>query len=89
VVYEAPLLFETKIHLWLRPVILVACDTTTQKRRLLERDNLTEAEIEQHLGAQMSLEEKRKLADYVIENTGTLQELEEKVTALVETILAT
>jgi dephospho-CoA kinase len=70
-------------------VILVACDTTTQKRRLLERDNLTEAEIEQHLGAQMSLEEKRKLADYVIENTGTLQELEEKVTALVETILAT
>jgi dephospho-CoA kinase len=35
------------------------------------------------------LEEKRKLADYVIENTGTLQELEEKVTALVETILAT
>ena len=89
VVYEAPLLFETKIHLWLRPVILVACDTTTQRRRLLERDNLTEAEIEQHLGAQMSLEEKRKLADYVIENSGTLQELEEKVTALVETILAT
>ena len=89
VVYEAPLLFETKIHLWLRPVILVACDTKTQKQRLQERDHLTEAEIEQHLGAQMSLEEKRKLADYVIENSGTLRELENKVTALVETLLAT
>jgi dephospho-CoA kinase len=37
----------------------------------------------------MSLEEKRKLADYVIENSGTLRELEEKVTALVAIILAT
>ena len=37
----------------------------------------------------MSLEEKRKLADYVIENSGTLQELEDKVAAQVEIILAT
>ena len=89
VVYEAPLFFETGIHVWLRPVILVACDTATQKRRLQERDNLTEAEIEQHLGAQMSLEEKRKLADYVIDNNGTLEDLESTVNRLVHTILAT
>ena len=89
VVYEAPLLFETGIHLWLRPVILVACDTAAQKRRLRQRDSLTEAEIEQHLGAQMSLEEKRKLADYVIDNNGTLEDLESTVKKLVQTILAT
>jgi dephospho-CoA kinase len=89
VIYEAPLLFETKINLWLRPVILVACDTITQKRRLQERDDLSEAEIEQHLDAQMSLEEKRKLADYVIENDGTLADLESRVTAVMEKILAT
>lgn len=89
VVYEAPLLFETGIHLWLRPVILVACDTAAQKRRLRQRDSLTEAEIEQHLGAQMSLEEKRKLSDYVIDNNGTLEDLENTVKRLVQTILAT
>lgn len=89
VVYEAPLLFETGIHLWLRPVILVACDIATQKRRLQKRDSLTDAEIEQHLGAQMSLEEKRKLADYVIENNGTLEDLESAVKTAVQTILAT
>lgn len=89
VVYEAPLFFETGIHVWLRPVILVAADTATQKRRLQERDNLTEAEIEQHLGAQMSLEEKRKLADYVIENNGTLDELESAVQETVQKVLAT
>lgn len=89
VVYEAPLLFETGIHLWLRPVILVACDTAVQKQRLRLRDNLTEAEIEQHLRAQMNLEEKRKLADYVIENNGTPEELESTVKRLVHVILST
>ncbi len=89
VVYEAPLLFETGIHLWLRPVILVACDTAAQKRRLRQRDSLTEAEIEQHLGAQMSLEEKRKLADYVIDNNGTLEDLENTVERLGQKILTT
>jgi dephospho-CoA kinase len=89
VVYEAPLLFETGIHLWLRPVILVACETAAQQRRLRQRDSLTEAEIEQHLGAQMSLEEKRKLADYVIDNNGTIEDLESTVKTLVQTILAT
>jgi dephospho-CoA kinase len=89
VVYEAPLLFETGIHLWLRPVILVACDTAAQKRRLRQRDNLSAAEIEQHLGAQMSLEEKRKLADYVIDNNGTLEGLENTVERLVQNILTT
>ena len=89
VVYEAPLFFETQIHLWLRPVILVLCDEQTQRWRLQQRDNLTAEEIERHLAAQMSLDEKRKLADYVIENNGTLNELEQKVKALVETIKAT
>jgi dephospho-CoA kinase len=89
VVYEAPLLFETGIHLWLRPVILVACDTAAQKRRLRQRDNLSAAEIEQHLGAQMSLEEKRKLADYVIDNNGTLEDLENTVERLGQKILTT
>ena len=89
VVYEAPLFFETGIHVWLRPVILVASNTATQKRRLQERDNLTDEEIEQHLKAQMSLEEKRKLADYVVENNGTVEELERAVERTVQKVLAT
>jgi dephospho-CoA kinase len=89
IVYEVPLLFEAQIHLWLRPVILVACDIETQKERLLERDHLTELEAQQHLDAQMSLAEKRKLADYVIENDTTLEELEQQVRAVLQKIQAT
>jgi dephospho-CoA kinase len=37
----------------------------------------------------MSLEEKRRLADYVIENDGSLADLEQQVRAVVEKIQAT
>jgi len=89
IVYEVPLLFEAQIHLWLRPVVLVACDIETQTKRLLERDHLTELEAQQHIAAQMSLAEKRKLADYVIENDTTLEELEQQVRAVLQKIQAT
>lgn len=79
VIYEAPLLFENRIHLRLRPVILVACDRITQEERLRKRDGLTEKEIQQHLKAQMPLDEKRRLADIIIENRGSLEDLRKRV----------
>jgi dephospho-CoA kinase len=89
IVYEVPLLFENQIHLWLRPVILVACDMATQKNRLQKRDHLTDTEARQHLEAQMSLADKRKLADYVVDNNGSLEELEQQVRAVLQKIQAT
>jgi len=89
IVYEVPLLFEGQLHHWLRPVILVACNTNMQKKRLQDRDRLTTMEAQQHIDAQMSLEEKRKLADYIIENNGSLEELEQQVKFVLETIEAT
>jgi dephospho-CoA kinase len=89
VVYEVPLLFEGKLHEWLRPVILVACNLDTQRQRLQQRDRLGAAEAQKHIDAQMSLEEKRRLADYVIENNGSLDDLERQVQRILEKIKAT
>ena len=89
VVYEVPLLFEGNLHEWLRPVILVACDIDTQRQRLQRRDGLAAAEAQKHIDAQMSLAEKRRLADYVIENNGSLEDLERQVQAVLEKIKAT
>jgi dephospho-CoA kinase len=89
VVYEVPLLFEAKIHEWLRPVILVACDVDTQRRRLEQRDQVDSAAAQKIIDAQMSLEEKRRLADYVIENNGTLADLERQVREVLAKIQAT
>lgn len=87
IVYVVPLLFENRLHLWLRPVILVACDSAIQKERLQKRDKLNEGEIRRHLEAQMGLEEKKKLADFIVENDGSLEELEKKVREVWEKIV--
>jgi len=79
IIYEAPLLFENQVHLWLRPVIFVGCDLAIQKERLHKRDGLDEREIQQHLEAQMPLEDKRKLADFIIENNSDLEYLQQQV----------
>ena len=89
IVYEVPLLFEGNLQEWLRPVILVACDVDTQRNRLQSRDNLSAAQAQKHIDAQMSLEEKRRLADYVIENNGSLEDLKRQVQAVLEKIKTT
>ena len=89
VIYDAPLLFEAKIHHWLRPVMLVACAPTIQEQRLRQRDGLGDADVERHLKAQMPLTEKRRLADFVIENDGTLADLENAVATVWEAVVAT
>jgi dephospho-CoA kinase len=89
VVYEVPLLFEGNLHEWLRPVILVACDISIQKQRLQQRDGLSPEAAQKHIDAQMSLEEKRRLADYVIENDGSLEDLERQVQTVLKKIKTT
>jgi dephospho-CoA kinase len=89
VVYEVPLLFEGNLHEWLRPVVLVACDVDIQKQRLQQRDHLSAAAAQKHIDAQMSLEEKRRLADYVVENNGDLENLARQIEAVVNKIKAT
>lgn len=89
IVYEVPLLFEGNLHEWLRPVVLIACSAETQKRRLEQRDGLRPEAADKHIAAQMSLAEKRRLADYVIENDGDLTELERQVRQVLQKINAT
>ena len=87
VVYVVPLLFEGNLQDGLRPVILVACDINVQRQRLKQRDQLDRTAAQKHIDAQMSLEEKRRLADYVIENNGSLADLERQVRAILAQIL--
>jgi dephospho-CoA kinase len=89
VVYEVPLLFEGNLQQWLRPVILVSCNVDIQRQRLQQRDGLDAAAAQKHIDAQMSLKDKRKLADYVIENDGSLADLESQVRAVLAKIEAT
>ncbi|WP_457592933.1 dephospho-CoA kinase [Hydrogenimonas sp.] len=74
-IVDIPLFFETKAYPIDR-VIVVYAPRETQKRRLIEREGLSEAEAEARLDAQIDIEQKRKLADYLIDNSGNLKHLQ-------------
>jgi len=85
VILDLPLLYESGVALYLmKDIIVVYCDQPTQLRRLMERNNFTQAEAEQRIDAQMSLDEKCKRASYVIDNSSDRERTEEQVTKLYE-----
>jgi dephospho-CoA kinase len=79
IVADIPLLFEGGLQRQYECVLLVYVPREIQKERLMKRDGLTEAEAEKRLAAQMDIEEKKRLADYVIDNRGTLEETSRQV----------
>jgi dephospho-CoA kinase len=82
VVYDVPLLFETERQDEFDGTLVVWVEAQTQLLRLRLRSDLTDAEAEVRIASQMPLERKRELADWVIDNSGTLEETQELVDAL-------
>ncbi|MEJ8569609.1 dephospho-CoA kinase [Elongatibacter sediminis] len=70
-----PLLAETGLFSWADRVLLVDVDEETQIRRLTARDGSSREQAEAALAAQASREERRALADDIIDNSGSLDEL--------------
>ncbi len=79
---DIPLLYETQSQEWLQAVVVVYLPENLQLMRLMKRDNLSEAQALARIKAQMSIEEKRQLADYLIDNSGSLQETQKQVDRL-------
>jgi dephospho-CoA kinase len=78
VVNEIPLLFETQGQNRFDLVITVEADDEIRTKRLLDR-GLKAYQIEKRISAQASRSERESIADFVIENSGNLEELEKKV----------
>jgi dephospho-CoA kinase len=79
-VLDIPLLYEGKRESDVEAVVVVWVDRATQMQRLVERDGLSEAEARRRIAAQLSLDDKRKRADFVVNNTLTLDATREQVT---------
>ena len=54
-----------------------------QIERTMARDGCTLEEAERRIAAQLPIDEKREMADHVIDNSGTLEETRAQVAALV------
>ena len=79
VVQDIPLLFERGIVDQFDRIILVDAPRPVRLERLMRARKLSETEAMDMITAQMPAELKRARADYIIENTGTVRELEERV----------
>jgi len=83
---DIPLFFETNRY----PVeksVVVYTSIDLQKKRLMRRDNSNEEEANKRIRTQISIEEKIKKASYVIDNSGTLAQLERECKRVKDEIL--
>lgn len=80
---DIPLLYELGYEDWCNQVWLIYVDKETQIQRLMARNQLTKEEAQLRISRQMPLEEKRALADLVLENTGDLETLKSQIKQLV------
>lgn len=85
VVLDIPLLFESGLDQFCGINVVVATREEIQLQRLLKRDpHLSEVDARGRVGSQWRIDEKRKLADVIIENDSTREDLERRVGEVVE-----
>ncbi len=73
--YDVPLLFEKRINLLVDASLVVYCEQQEQIRRVCKRDKIDKELALKIISQQMSLEEKKELADYYINNSRQLTDL--------------
>jgi dephospho-CoA kinase len=79
VVQDVPLLYEIGYEGRCDCVVVVYVPREVQEQRLIARDGMSPEDARSRLEAQMSIEEKRARADYLVDNTGSLDKTREQV----------
>lgn len=87
VIIDAALLMETGWHELVDDVWLIVIDENHQKRRLIERNAITELEAQTMMAIQMPMADKMKLARVWIDNNGLPSDLYHQLDELVMTIM--
>lgn len=82
---DIPLFFETKAY-EIKTSVVVYTPKEVQLERLMKRNDLTKEESLQRIAAQLDIEEKKKRADFVIDNSGNLKHLQAECELFVEKI---
>ncbi len=75
---EVPLLFEAGMEDLFDEIVVVTCNKETAIKRMMEDREYSEEEANARYESQISMNEQIERADHVIENNGSLQELDAK-----------
>jgi dephospho-CoA kinase len=84
--YDCPLLFESGLQARYRPTVVVFVSPEEQVRRVMARNGLSEADAVARVASQMPLSEKARMADFVVDNSGTREELASRVMDLMRSV---
>ncbi|KAF8227086.1 CoaE-domain-containing protein [Tricholoma matsutake] len=85
-VMDVPLLVEGGLWRYVGKVVVVYCSPEIQLQRLMQRDNSSKEDASARLNSQLPITEKVAYADMIIDNSGSLQELETQVNNLVKKV---
>jgi dephospho-CoA kinase len=89
IIINAPLLFEVGLDRICDKIVVVWVPYDIEAKRLALRDNLNAEEIKKRIDSQMPIEEKVKLADFMIDNSGSKKDLKKKITGLYKLLIET
>jgi dephospho-CoA kinase len=79
IVVNAPLLFETGLDKVCDKIVTIKIPYDIQVERLAHRDGLNDDEIKKRIASQLPMEEKIKLSDFVVDNSGSKRSLKKKI----------
>ncbi|HAJ32182.1 MAG TPA: dephospho-CoA kinase [Candidatus Atribacteria bacterium] len=78
-IIDAALIYEAKLDRLMDKIIVVYINEDEQVKRLIRRNNLSKEEALQRIKSQIPMKEKAKMADYVIDNSSSLDKTKEQV----------
>ena len=81
-----PLLFESNMQNLFDKIIFVYTDDDIRLERLLRRNNYTVEHAKAGIASQMPQEEKLKKSDFVINNNGSIDNLNNNISSILEQI---
>lgn len=80
--FVVPLLAESGRHSWIDRVLVVDVPVADQVERVMARDGITATQAKEILAAQANRKERLALADDVIDNSGSLEQLNRRIESL-------
>ena len=87
-IIDAALIYEAKIDRLMDKIIVVYINEDEQVKRLTERNNLSKEEALQRIKSQIPMKEKVKMADYVIDNSSSLNKTKKQVEKIWEELMS-
>ena len=83
---DVPLLYETHMDTMCDDVIVVYVDEKTQLKRLMKRNQIDEKQARLLMGQQISIEKKKEMGDYIIDNRQNFEDLYVQIERVLEVL---